>query len=98
MKNATYVDQCDAIRTLTDEDMAVVSGGQMSPMMRALANGTYYGSPAYERFQNSGYTYPSNYNSFMNSNSSSSVNFLEMLYSRFSSLSQAGFAIWNVLQ
>jgi hypothetical protein len=27
MKNATYVDQCDAIRTLTEEEMAVVSGG-----------------------------------------------------------------------
>ena len=25
--NATYVDQCDTIRTLTEEEMAVVSGG-----------------------------------------------------------------------
>ena len=27
MKNATGVDQCDTIRTLTEEEMAVVSGG-----------------------------------------------------------------------
>jgi hypothetical protein len=27
MKNATYVDQSDTIRTLTEEEMAVVSGG-----------------------------------------------------------------------
>ena len=28
--NATYVDQCDTIRTLTEEEMAVVSGGAAS--------------------------------------------------------------------
>jgi hypothetical protein len=27
MKNATYVDQCDTIRILTEEEMADVSGG-----------------------------------------------------------------------
>jgi hypothetical protein len=27
----TYVDQCDTIRTLTEEEMAVVSGGSIGP-------------------------------------------------------------------
>ena len=31
MKNATYVDQCDTIRILTEEEMAVVSGGMFLP-------------------------------------------------------------------
>jgi hypothetical protein len=30
MKNATYVDQSDTIRTLTEEELAVVSGGMTS--------------------------------------------------------------------
>jgi hypothetical protein len=34
MKNATYVDQCDTIRTLTEEEMAVVSGGSRHPAPR----------------------------------------------------------------
>jgi hypothetical protein len=33
MKNATYVDQCDTIRTLTEQEMADVSGGSRGPVM-----------------------------------------------------------------
>jgi hypothetical protein len=40
MKNATYVDQSDTIRTLTEEEMAVVSGGSWQDINnRILAAG-----------------------------------------------------------
>jgi hypothetical protein len=49
MKNATDVDQCDTIRTLTEEEMAVVSGGFTGGSWQAinaqiLAAGRQFGS------------------------------------------------------
>jgi bacteriocin-like protein len=38
MKNATYVDQSDTIRTLTEEELAVVSGGMTQSQLMAEAN------------------------------------------------------------
>ena len=49
MKNATYVDQCDTIRTLTEEEMAVVSGGNWITDYNALqakANAFHNASPS----------------------------------------------------
>jgi hypothetical protein len=43
MKNATYVDQSDTIRTLTEEEMAVVSGGSWQDINnRILAEGNRF--------------------------------------------------------
>ena len=53
MKNATYVDQCDTIRTLTEEEMAVVSGGLTQQQIFEFTTGQFYDSPQYRRFASS---------------------------------------------
>ena len=50
MKNATYVDQSDTIRTLTEEELAVVSGGMSPQMFYDLSHGTGVGSGWYNSF------------------------------------------------
>jgi hypothetical protein len=64
MTNATYVDQCDTIRTLTEEEMAVVSGGNFD-----LESVVW-------RYQHTNWTpsYYPNYNSYK------SLNFLQRVY------------------
>ena len=43
MKNATYVDQSDTIRTLTEEELAVVSGGfNLQAMADRFKHSTIY--------------------------------------------------------
>ena len=51
MKDTTYTDQSATIRTLTEEEVSVVSGG-VSDLIARLTNGTFYNSPAYKAFQN----------------------------------------------
>jgi hypothetical protein len=75
MKNATYADQCDTIRTLTEEEMAVVSGGFN---LQALV----------WRYEHTNYT-PSYYYNY-NYNSSASLNFLQRVYLDSSGWSNAG--------
>jgi hypothetical protein len=90
MKNTTFADQPDAIRTLTEEEMAVVSGGLSQAVLNGLRYGTLYGSPLYNSLLQSHYTYrPSN-----NHTSISSLSFLKRLYLNFSDLSNAGNAIF----
>ena len=97
MKNTIYADQSDTIRTLTEEEVAVVSGGLTFQQFAALEGGYAYGN-FNKYFPQPQYTYrPSNYYTFPSNLSSSKLSFLERVYLNSSEFANAG-AIWGAIQ
>jgi hypothetical protein len=92
MKNATYVDQSDTIRTLTEEEMAVVAGGLSPEQQYDLSHGTGYKSKWYNSFAQSHTYTPSNHYY----TPATSLNFLQTLYSNSSYWANFG-CIWGAI-
>jgi hypothetical protein len=85
---ADSVDRSGAIRTLTHEEMAVVSGGLSPAILAGLRSGTLWGTPLYYSLTQPHYTYrPSR---FPSSLSNSNLSFLRRVFLDSSEWANAG--------